>query len=145
MLVVTKEVCYITLIILQYAYFLISHISSPPYTSVSVDERPPASFFLRQANVRSEASKRGDCLSEASSSPFSGTKEVSRRKNAALILSFGIFSFASRRKKSTPPHHSIIFSIGNTNIPSAPNAFSFPIISQKRFSSSTVCTEHQPS
>ena len=79
------------------------------------------------------------------SSPFSGTKEVSRRKNAALILSFGIFSFASRRKKSTPPHHSIIFSIGNTNIPSAPNAFSFPIISQKRFSSSTVCTEHQPS
>ena len=141
----TKEVCYITLIILQYAYFLISHISSPSYTSVSVDERPPASFFLRQANARSEASKRGDCLSEASSSPFSGTKEVSRSKNAALILSFGIFSFASRRKKSTPPHHSIIFSIGNTNIPSAPNAFSFPIISQKRFSSSTVCTEHQPS
>ena len=141
----TKEVCYITLIILQYAYFLISHISSPSYTSVSVDERPPASFFLRQANARSEASKRGDCLSEASSSPFSGTKEVSRRKNAALILSFGIFSFALMRKKSTPPHHSIIFSIGNTNIPSAPNAFSFPIISQKRFSSSTVCTEHQPS
>ena len=31
--------------------------------------------------------------------------------------------------------------MGNTKIPSAPNAFSFPIISQKRFSSSTVCTE----
>ena len=79
----------------------ISRISIPALTVVSVDERPPASFFLRQANARSEASKRGDCLSEASSSPFSGTKEVSRRKNAALILSFGIFSFASRRKKST--------------------------------------------
>ena len=43
--------------------------------------------------------KRGDCLSEASSSPFSETKEESRRKNTALILSFGIFSFVSRRKK----------------------------------------------
>ena len=30
--------------------------------------------------------KRGDCLSKASSSPFSETKEESRRKNAALIL-----------------------------------------------------------
>ena len=63
-----------------------------------------ASFFLRQANARSGASKRGDCLSEASSSPFSGTKEESRRKNAALIFSFGIFSFVSRQKKSTPQH-----------------------------------------
>ena len=63
-----------------------------------------ASFFLRQANARSEASKRGDCLSEASSSPFSETKEESRRKNAALIFSFGIFSFVSRQKKSTPQH-----------------------------------------
>ena len=43
--------------------------------------------------------KRGDCLSEASSSPFSETKEESRRKNAALI-----FSFASRQKKSTSQH-----------------------------------------
>ena len=43
--------------------------------------------------------KRGDCLSEASSSPFSETKEESRRKNAALI-----FSFVSRQKKSTPQH-----------------------------------------
>ena len=77
----------------------ISRISIPALTVVSVDERPPASFFLRQANARSEASKRGDCLSEASSSPFSGTKEVSRRKNAALI-----FSFASRQKKSTSQH-----------------------------------------
>ena len=144
MLLVTKDVYYITLIILQYIYFYITYLYLILNRS-SADERPPASFFLRQANARSEALKRGDCLSEASSSPFSGTKEVSRRKNAALILSFGIFSFASRRKKSTPPHHSIIFSIGNTNIPSAPNAFSFPIISQKRFSSSTVCTEHQPS
>ncbi len=48
--------------------------------------------------------KRGDCLSEASSSPFSETEEVSRRKNAALIFSFGIFSFVSRQKKSTPQH-----------------------------------------
>ena len=63
-----------------------------------------ASFFLRQANARSEASKRGDCLSKASSSPFSETKEESRRKNAALIFSFGIFSFVSRQKKSTPQH-----------------------------------------
>ena len=46
--------------------------------------------------------KRGDCLSEAS--PFSETKEESRRKNAALIFSFGIFSFVSRQKKSTPQH-----------------------------------------
>ena len=45
--------------------------------------------------------KRGDCLSKASSSPFSETKEESRRKNAALIFSFGIFSFVSRQKKST--------------------------------------------
>ena len=30
-------------------------------------------------------------------------------------------------------------------MPSAPNAFNLPIISQKHFSSSTVCTEHQPS
>ena len=43
--------------------------------------------------------KRGDCLSEASSSPFSETEEVSRRENAALIFSFGIFSFVSRQKK----------------------------------------------
>ena len=48
--------------------------------------------------------KRGDCLSEASSNPFSETKEESRRKNAALIFSFGIFSFVSRQKKSTPQH-----------------------------------------
>ena len=63
-----------------------------------------ASFFLRQANARSGASRRGDCLSNASSSPFSETKEESRRKNAALIFSFGIFSFISRQKKSTPQH-----------------------------------------
>ena len=47
--------------------------------------------------------KRGDCLSEASSSPFSETKEESRRKNAALIFSL-VLSFASRQKKSTPQH-----------------------------------------
>ena len=47
---------------------------------------------------------RGDCLSEASSSPFSETEEVSRRENAALIFSLGIFSFVSRQKKSTPQH-----------------------------------------
>ena len=41
--------------------------------------------------------------------------------------------------------YNIIFSMGNTKIPSAPNAFSFPMISQKRFSSSTVCTELHPS
>ena len=35
----------------------ISRISIPALTVVSVDERPPASFFLRQANARSEASK----------------------------------------------------------------------------------------
>ena len=52
------------------------------------------SFFLRQANARSVAS----------SSPFSETEEVSRRENAALIFSFGIFSFVSRQKKSTPQH-----------------------------------------
>ena len=48
--------------------------------------------------------KRGDCLREASSSPFSETKEEIMRKNAALIFSFGIFSFVSRQKKSTPQH-----------------------------------------
>ena len=32
----------------------------------------------------------------------------------------------------------IIFSMGNTRMPSAPNCFSFPMISQKHFSSSTV-------
>ena len=63
-----------------------------------------ASFSLRQANARSGASERGDCLSEASSSPFSETEGVSRRENAALIFSFGIFSFVSRQKKSTPQH-----------------------------------------
>ena len=72
-----------------------------PFTTVVSGDFRPALFFLRQANARSGASKRGDCLSEASSSPFSGTKEESRRKNTALILSFGIFSFVSRRKKST--------------------------------------------
>ena len=34
--------------------------------------------------------------------------------------------------------YTIIFSIGSTKIPSAPSPFSFPMISQKRFSSSTV-------
>ena len=48
--------------------------------------------------------KRGDCLSKASSSPFSETKEESRRKNSAFIFYFGIFSFISRQKKSTPQH-----------------------------------------
>ena len=48
--------------------------------------------------------KRGDCLSKASSSPFSETKEESRRKNAALIFSFGIFFFGSRQNKSPPQH-----------------------------------------
>ena len=116
MLVVTREVCYITLIILQYAYFLISHISSPSYTSVSVDERPPASFFLRQANARSEASKRGDCLSEASSSPFSFLPEFCSEVNAALIFSL-VLSFASRQKKeyqfthTLKPHTSYISGI----------------------------------
>ena len=79
----------------------ISRISIPALTVVSVDERPPASFFLRQANARSEASKRGDCLSEASSSPFSFSPQCSSGGDAALIFSFGIFSIASRQKKST--------------------------------------------
>ena len=35
-------------------------------------------------------------------------------------------------------YYTIIFSIGSTKIPSAPSPFSFPMISQKRFSSSTV-------
>ena len=39
----------------------------------------------------------------------------------------------------------IIFSIGNTNMPSAPNVLSCPMISQKRFSSSTVWILLQPS
>ena len=39
--------------------------------------------------------------------------------------------------------HNIIFSIGLTRMPCAPSSFSLPIISQKHFSSSTVCIEHQ--
>lgn len=33
--------------------------------------------------------------------------------------------------------------MGDTRMPCAPNSFKRPIISQKRFSSSTVCIEHQ--
>ena len=35
--------------------------------------------------------------------------------------------------------------MGNTKMPCAPSAFSFPMISQKHFWSSTVCTLLQPS
>ena len=42
--------------------------------------------------------KRGDCLSEASSSPFSFLPECSSYINAALIFSL-VLSFASRQKK----------------------------------------------
>lgn len=35
--------------------------------------------------------------------------------------------------------------MGSTRMPSAPSVFSLPMISQKHFSSSTVCTEHHPS
>ena len=48
--------------------------------------------------------KRGSNSLRSDNRPFSETKEESRRKNAALIFSFGIFSFVSRQKKSTPQH-----------------------------------------
>ena len=41
--------------------------------------------------------------------------------------------------------YSIIFSIGVTSMPCAPSSFNLPIISQKRFSSSTVWIEHHSS
>ncbi len=44
--------------------------------------------------------KRGDCLSAASCSPFSGTMEESRKRDTALIFSL-VLSFVSRQKKRT--------------------------------------------
>lgn len=89
---------------------------NPIPTFDSSHNAPPVLFFLHQANVRNEVPKKGDCLSEANSSPFRGTKKESRRKNIALIFSFSIFSFASRLKKSTCQHkrlHNILNYFGS--------------------------------
>lgn len=71
-----------------------------PYTSQAFMLRSPALTLFRERTTGMER-KRGDCLSEASYSPFSEMKEESRKRGTALIFSFGIFSFASRQKKST--------------------------------------------
>ena len=76
------------------------NIQSKKRANVSLFYGNRSGLIFSPSSERPQCSvKRGDCLSEASSSPFSETKEVSRRKNAALI-----FSFASRQKKSTSQH-----------------------------------------
>ena len=81
------------------------NIQSKKRANVSLFYGNRSGLIFSPSSERPQCSvKRGDCLNKASSSPFSETKEESRRKNAALIFSFGIFSFVSRQKKSTPQH-----------------------------------------
>ena len=70
-------------------YYYIYHLST------RMAPRPHLCSVKRNSGKKR---RRGDCLSEASSSPFSFLPECSSYINAALIFSL-VLSFASRQKK----------------------------------------------